>query len=184
MDRALRYRSFRNINLADEEKAKKSQTIPRGRVIHYNDETVPQNHHLHVMEQERDPREIFPDHTPDNSPRHGPDLFFSLRRLATRRSPHSLRDGREEFSDPYDVMLRDICEGVNDRPKGAVCLSVEPGIFNHHRPVGPSAYHSDISEHLAAPVEVAFHGKYSIQCTSRTGELCYWVDRFGRPMAG
>ncbi|RAO69507.1 uncharacterized protein BHQ10_005519 [Talaromyces amestolkiae] len=145
-----------NINLQDEEKAKKSQSIPRGRVVYYNDETVPQNHHLHVMEQERDPREIFPDHTRTTHHVMGQicSLVYAVSQRGARRILYEM--GVKKFSDPYDIMLRDICEGVNDRPKGAVCLSVEPGIFNHHRPVGPSAYHSDISEHLAPPVEVAF----------------------------
>lgn len=145
-----------NINLVDEEKAKKSWTIPRGRVIYYNDETVPQNHHLHVMEQERDPREIFPDHTRTTHHVMGQicSLVYAVSQRGARRILYEM--GVKKFDGPYDIMLRDICEGVNDRPKGAVCLSVEPGIFNHHRPVGPSAYHSDISEHLAPPVEVAF----------------------------
>lgn len=145
-----------NINLEDEEKAEKSQIISRGRVIHYNDETVPQNHHLHVMEQERDPREIFPDHTRTTHHVMGQicSLVYAVSQRGARRILYEM--GVNKFNDPYDIMLRDICEGVNDRPKGAVCLSVEPGIFNHHRPVGLSAYHSDISEHLAPPVEVAF----------------------------
>lgn len=174
-----------NINLEDEDKAKKSKTIPRGRVIHYDDDTVPQNHHLHMMEQERDPREIFPDHTRTTHHVMGQicSLVYAVSQRGARRILYEM--GVRKFDGPYDIMLRDICEGVNDRPKGAVCLSVEPGIFNHHRPVGPSAYHSDISEHLAPPVEVAFteNIRYSARLSLEkytTGERPFddqWPDK-------
>lgn len=145
-----------NINLSDKEKAGKSRFLPRGRVIHYNDETVPQNHHLHMMEQEFDPREIYPDHTRTTHHVMGQicSLVYAVSQRGARRILYEM--GVNKFDGPYDIMMRDICEGVNGRPSDAVCLSVEPGIFNHHRPVGPSAYHSDISEHLSPPVEVAF----------------------------
>ncbi|CRG83899.1 hypothetical protein PISL3812_01255 [Talaromyces islandicus] len=145
-----------NINLKDKDKAKLSKTLPRGRVIHYNDDTVPENHYLNVMEQELDPREIFPNHTRTTHHVMGQicSLGYAVSQRGARRILYEM--GVAKYDGPYDIMLRDICEGVNERPKGAVCLSVEPGLFNHHRPVGPSSYHSDISEHTAAPVEIAF----------------------------
>ena len=45
-----------------------------------------------------------------------------------------------------DMMLRSVCDGVDDRPI-RTCLTVQPQLFQQHRPVGPKWTFSDISDH-------------------------------------
>lgn len=50
-----------------------------------------------------------------------------------------------KFSDANDIMLRFVCDGVDDR-RLATCLTVQPQLFQHHRPRGPRAGFSDIDK--------------------------------------
>jgi hypothetical protein len=43
-------------------------------------------------------------------------------------------------------MLRYICDGVDNREL-ATCFTVQPQLFQHHRPIGPKAAFSDINDH-------------------------------------
>jgi hypothetical protein len=43
-------------------------------------------------------------------------------------------------------MLRYVCDGVDDRQL-ATCFTVQPQLFQHHRPAGPKAAFSDINDH-------------------------------------
>jgi hypothetical protein len=44
------------------------------------------------------------------------------------------------------MMLRSVCDGVDGRPI-RTCLTVQPQLFQHHRPVGAKSTFSDISDH-------------------------------------
>jgi GR25 family glycosyltransferase involved in LPS biosynthesis len=136
-----------NANYQDEAKRKLSQALARGRVVHYDDETVPENEWLKIMDQEYDPRLIHPHHSRVTHHVMGQicSLGYAVSQRGARRILYEM--GVKKFDAPFDIMLRDICEGVNGRPKGAVCMTVEPQLFQHHRPVGLSKYISDISNH-------------------------------------
>lgn len=43
------------------------------------------------------------------------------------------------------MMFRSICDGVDGRSL-ATCLTVQPQLFQHHRPVGPRSKFSDIND--------------------------------------
>lgn len=49
-----------------------------------------------------------------------------------------------KLSNAYDIMLRFVCDGVDGR-RLATCLTVQPQLFQHHRPKGPRAGFSDIN---------------------------------------
>jgi hypothetical protein len=136
------------------EKAQLSQTLPRGRVIHRNDLTVPENQHLWFLSKEDDPRKSYPPHTRVVHHVMGSicSLAYAVSQRGARRLLYEL--GVKKFDHPFDIMLRDFCEGVNDRPRGT-CLTVQPQLFNHHRPAGLAAFHSDISEHSEGKINTA-----------------------------
>lgn len=127
-------------------RADQSKWLPRGRVVHTNDETVPENDYLHYMSEEDDPRKTYPPHTRITHHVMGSicSLGYAVSQRGARRLLYEL--GVRKFDGAFDVMLRDTCDGNNDRPRG-ICLTVQPQLFNHHRPAGHGSYHSDISEH-------------------------------------
>lgn len=47
---------------------------------------------------------------------------------------------------PFDIMLKQFCDGVAGKGNHN-CLTVHPGLFQHHRPAGNLAFESDISDH-------------------------------------
>jgi hypothetical protein len=49
-------------------------------------------------------------------------------------------------TDAFDILLRFYCEGDHGRTKQQ-CLTVNPTLFSHHRPVGPIGASSDIGNH-------------------------------------
>lgn len=141
---------FPNTNLPS--KAELAQQLPRGRVVHNRDQTVPENSYLFYMSEEDDPRKTYPPHTRVTHHVMGSicSLAYAVSQRGARRLLYEL--GVKKFDASYDVMLRDFCEGVKDRSRG-VCLTVQPQLFNHHRPVGHASYYSDISYHEEKVVE-------------------------------
>ena len=52
--------------------------------------------------------------------------------------------GVHELTGSYDNMLRMICNGMKER-ETRTCFSVQPQLFQHHRPRGDRGAFSDIS---------------------------------------
>ncbi|RMJ21493.1 glycosyltransferase family 25 protein [Aspergillus sp. HF37] len=77
-------------------------------------------------------------------------LAYAVSKRGARRLLYEL--GVNRFDSPFDIMLRDVCEGTNNRSRG-VCLTVQPPLFNHHRPAGHSGFYNDISAHPDEMVE-------------------------------
>lgn len=71
-------------------------------------------------------------------------LAYGISQPGARRFHYEL--GVHEMSDTNDMMFRYVCVGVDDRQLG-ICLTVQPQLFQHHRPVGPKSGFSDISSH-------------------------------------
>jgi hypothetical protein len=71
-------------------------------------------------------------------------LAYGISQPGARRILYEL--GVHKMSSPYDLMFRYVCDGVDDRQL-ATCLTVQPQLFQHHRPVGPKSSFSDISDH-------------------------------------
>jgi hypothetical protein len=51
-----------------------------------------------------------------------------------------------EMTTAFDLELRHFCEGSDGKPYHN-CLTVQPGLFQHHRPAGNKTFESDISSH-------------------------------------
>ena len=60
-----------------------------------------------------------------------------------------------KMTGPTDMMFRSVCHGSEGRPI-QTCLTVQPQLFQHHRPVGDKSSFSDISDHGADYNEQAF----------------------------
>lgn len=71
-------------------------------------------------------------------------LGYAVTQQSARRILYEL--GVKSFPYAFDIMMRDLCEGVSGRPYHT-CLTVQPQLFNHHRPAGPKKYYSEISDH-------------------------------------
>lgn len=163
-----------------------SRNLPRGRVFHARDYTVPENDYLSFMSDEDDPRKTYPPHT--RVTHHVMGSICSLAYAVSQRGARRLlyEFGVRKFDAPFDVMLRDACEGVNDRPRGT-CLTVQPQLFNCHRPAGHTSFYSDISIHeeRVAEVPVTPMIRWSARMNiprlidGRTDYYDQWPDREG-----
>lgn len=54
--------------------------------------------------------------------------------------------GLKDFNAAYDIILKSFCQGDDGRGSHR-CLTLQPSIFQHHRPAGPMSADSDISDH-------------------------------------
>ena len=133
----------------------RAPAIPKAKVVHLNDETVPEHRYLQFPLSAPELQSKYPPHT--RVVYHSQEAICSLTYAVTQASARKVlyELGVVKFSDPFDTMLRDICEGTAGRQK-QTCLTVLPPLFNHHRPAGPKKFESDISEHGEEVREKAF----------------------------
>jgi hypothetical protein len=80
-----------------------------------------------------------------------------------------------------DMMFPSLCHGSDGRPV-QTCLTVQPQLFQHHRPVGHKSSFSDISDHGADYNEQAFtrNGRWSTRMNFRklVDGLTDYIDLF------
>lgn len=71
---------------------------------------------------------------------------YALSQLGARRFLYEL--GLHKMTGNADIMFRSVCDGDEreDRPI-RTCLTVQPQLFQHHRPVASKATFSDITDH-------------------------------------
>ncbi|KJZ76836.1 hypothetical protein HIM_03713 [Hirsutella minnesotensis 3608] len=121
--------------------------IPKGRVIHLNDNTVPEREHLWTLNVPFTLKEQYPEHT--RAIHHVQEGVCSLGYAVSRSGARKLLRhlGLREPTDPFDILLRFFCEGVQGMPQQPRCLTIQPSLFHHHRPVGPNKEASDIGNH-------------------------------------
>lgn len=131
-----------NVSLSNRGLAELSKSLRRGRVVHRNDPTVPERDYIATIDQEVDPRDTVPEHSRiTHYPLHQfCTLAYAVSQKGARRILYEL--GLRKFDLPYDLMLRDICIG-NDRPRNAICVTVEPALVHTHKS-GRHSTHSDI----------------------------------------
>jgi hypothetical protein len=120
-------------------------SIPNGRVVRLNDPTVPETQHMYSVSAVKD-LEQYPNQTRVIS--HAQDGICSLGYAVTQASARRLlyHLGVAEMTGPFDIMLKQFCDGTAGKGQHN-CLTVRPGLFQHHRPVGLKAYDSDITDH-------------------------------------
>ena len=119
-------------------------TTPLGRAVLLNVESVPEKQHINMQLGSNGLIKQYPPHTRVTHRSHGTmcTLAYAVTQAAARALLWEL--GVHELSGSFDNMLRIICDGKQERHQLA-CFSVQPQLFQHHRPRGNRSSFSDIS---------------------------------------
>lgn len=130
------------------------KTIPKGRVVQLNDETVAEKRHLTTWTKPDLLKEQYPDHT--RVVHHAQEPLCSLGYAVTQKTARQLlyEVGLKTFDRGFDLLLAQFCEGGGSRGYHD-CLSLQPALFHNHLPVGPMKAESDISDHGDGYAETA-----------------------------
>jgi hypothetical protein len=117
--------------------------VPLDRVVIRNDSTVPEKRYLDLGLGDSQLLR-YPDHTRivSRARVNSCSLAYAVSQNGARRMLYEL--GTHKLDAPADIMYRAVCDGTGERDL-AVCLSVQPQIFQHHQPVGLRSSQSDIS---------------------------------------
>jgi hypothetical protein len=120
--------------------------VPLGRAVIPDDQTVPEHQHLDMEYGNDELLRQYPAHTRvvSRARVNTCSLAYGISQPGARRFLYEL--GIHKMSDTNDMMFRYVCDGVDGRQLGT-CLTVQPQLFQHHRPVGLKAGFSDISDH-------------------------------------
>ncbi|KAK4238965.1 glycosyltransferase [Achaetomium macrosporum] len=124
-----------------------SPHVPKQRVIRLRDETVAPKQNLWTYNIPFTLKETYPPHT--RAYHHVQEGVCSLGYAVTQRGAQKLlyEVGLKDVSEAFDLLLRYYCEGEKGRAPGRQCLTTQPGLFQHHRTVGPMSAMSDIGDH-------------------------------------
>lgn len=120
------------------------KNVPLGRAVIPNDHTVPERKQINLEFGDSQLLDGYPDYTRviARSRVNTCTLGYGLSQSGARRLLYEI--GVHKISGPIDMMYRSACDGVDGREL-MTCLSPQPALFNHHRPVGPRRSFSDIS---------------------------------------
>lgn len=111
-----------------------------------NDITVVPKQDIHVFDDNGHPgfRHDFPEHT--RVVHHTQDaicsLVYAVSQAGARKILYDL--AIERADDLYDIMLRQFCDGSHGHDKH-ICVTVQPTLFDHHRPAGNVNKDSEIN---------------------------------------
>ncbi|KAM7185921.1 glycosyltransferase family 25 protein [Rhypophila sp. PSN 637] len=121
--------------------------LPKGRVIHFDDVTVPPKGNLWSLNKPFTLVKDYPEHT--RAIHHTQEGVCSLGYAISQRGARKLlyEVGLKDVSDGFDILLRFFCEGGKAGRKAHTCLTAQPGYFQHHRALGPTSHASDIGDH-------------------------------------
>lgn len=121
--------------------------VPKARVVRLADDTVAPLEHLWTYNIPFTLKEEYPEHT--RAYHHVQEGVCSLGYAVTQRGARKLLHevGLKDVSEQFDLLLRYFCEGEHGRRAGRQCLTVQPGLFQHHRTKGPARAMSDIGDH-------------------------------------
>jgi hypothetical protein len=109
------------------------------RVVFLQDHTVPEKHYLNNYYEKEIPPHTRVVHHPRGSVC---SLAYAISQAGARRILYDM--GIKAFTKPFDIMLRDFCDGANGHETHN-CLTVQPQLFSSHWPVGMTGAESDIS---------------------------------------
>ncbi|KAH6647300.1 hypothetical protein BKA67DRAFT_663633 [Truncatella angustata] len=121
-----------------------SKLAPRARVVQ-NDVTVPQHRYI---EGAPDLKEQYPEHA--RVYHHVQEGICSLGYAVTQNTARQMvyEMGMKPFNTAFDILLLWFCDGAEKEGRSYHdCLSMQPSLFQHHRPAGSRAAESDISPH-------------------------------------
>ncbi|KAK8253120.1 hypothetical protein HDK77DRAFT_170714 [Phyllosticta capitalensis] len=119
---------------------------PLGRAVIKDDETVPEKQHIKMQFGNDELIQEYPAHTRvvSRARMNTCTLGYGISLPGARRLLYEL--GVRKMTGTTDMMFRSLCDGVDER-KIRTCLTVQPQLFQHHRPVGAKSSFSDISDH-------------------------------------
>ncbi len=131
------------------------RNVPLGRAVIYDDETVPEPQHVKMQFGDSELIEGYPAHTRvvSRAWMNTCTMGYGISLLGARRLLYELSVNKMTGS--TDMMLRSVCHGSEGRPVHT-CLTVQPQLFQHHRPIGLKSSFSDISDHGSDYNEKAF----------------------------
>jgi hypothetical protein len=117
----------------------------RGRVVIHNDPTVPQTQYYDIGWGSDELLIQYPNHT--RVIHHTADNVCNLAYAVTQKAARQIlyQTGVKLFNAPMDIMLRQYCDGQEDR-KIRNCFTAQPAYFEHFRPKGDMSHFSDTSE--------------------------------------
>jgi hypothetical protein len=123
-----------------------AENLPKGRVVRYGDSTVPERQYLKTVFNVDGLKDEYPSHA--RVVHHVSDAACSLGYAVTQAGARRLLYwlGLMEMTSAFDLMLRQFCEGIEGKDYHN-CLTVQPALFQHHRPAGNKTFESDISSH-------------------------------------
>ncbi len=130
------------------------ETVPLGRVVIPNDPSVAESQHLNMQFGNSEIFDEYPPHTRVVS--HAKDAVCTVGYAISQRGARKMlhEAGLVRMDDPIDIVFQYVCDG-NGRPR-ANCLTVQPQLFQTHRPIGRESSFSDISDRGDAFNEKAF----------------------------
>lgn len=128
---------------------------PLGRAVILNDTTVPEPQHVEMQFGTNELITEYPAHTRvvSRARVNTCTLGYALSLPGARRLLYEL--GVHKMTGTTDMMFRSVCDGVDGRPI-RTCLTVQPQLFQHHRPMGSESTFSDIDDHGTGYNERAF----------------------------
>jgi len=123
-----------------------AENLPKGRVVRYGDSTVPERQYLKTVFNVDGLKDEYPSHA--RVVHHVSDAACSLGYAVTQAGARRLLYwlGLMEMTSAFDLMLRQFCEGIEGKDYHN-CLTVQPALFQHHRPAVNKTFESDISSH-------------------------------------
>ena len=124
-----------------------AQNILKAHVVYQNDETVPEKQYIGVFDNSGHPgfRNDFGDHT--RVYHHAFDGICSLAYAVSQAGARKLlyEIGIQRYNDAFDIMLRQFCDGQAGHEQH-LCLTVQPALFDHHRPKGQIQHNGEARE--------------------------------------
>jgi GR25 family glycosyltransferase involved in LPS biosynthesis len=139
--------------------------IPRGRVVHASDETVPEQHWLDPKDNPELPM-FYTDHTTNPElaefyPQHTRTVQHTRNAACTSAYAVTLKAAREmlyymaveAFNDPVDIQLQGYCQGLHYFDPH-VCIGSSPSIMSMHKLAGNATADSDITPNERVTVEL------------------------------
>ena len=131
------------------------RNVPLGRAVIYDDETVPELQHVMMQFGDSELVQNYPAHTRvvSRAWMNTCTIGYAISLPGARRLLYELSVNK--MTGATDMMFRSVCHGSEGRPM-RTCLTVQPQLFQHHRPVGNKSSFSDISDHGTDYNEQAF----------------------------
>lgn len=121
------------------------KNVPLARAVIPNDPTVPARHSINIEFGDTQLLDQYPDYTRvvARSRINTCTLGYALSQAGARNLLYQV--GISKIDGTFDMMMRSACDGSSGR-ESMICLSPQPALFNHFRPVGDRSSWSNIGE--------------------------------------